>query len=83
VPRVPGRHPEFGRGEGGVATDRQNGADCERRFQVSNQTITGAGERRTRLPQYAADVTGGVTMLPLSRRFKAGGHVQSGQLLRA
>jgi predicted peptidase len=65
------------------ATDRRNGADCERRFQVSNQTITGAGERRTRLPQYAADVTGGVTMLPLSRRFKAAGNVQSGQLLRA
>jgi len=64
------------------ATDRQNGADCERQFQVSNQTITGSG-RRTRLPQYATDVTGGVTMLPLSRRFKVGGHVQSGQLLRA
>jgi hypothetical protein len=31
----------------------------------------------------AADVIGGVTMLPLSRRFKVGGHVQSGQLLRA
>src|SRR4029077_365945 len=30
-----------------------------------------------------ADVTGGVTMLPLSRRFKAAGNVQSGQLLRA
>jgi len=40
---MPGRHPEFGRGEGGVATDRQNGADCERRFQVSNQPITGSG----------------------------------------
>jgi hypothetical protein len=31
----------------------------------------------------AADVIGGVTMLPLSRRFKVAGHVQSGQLLRA
>src|SRR6185503_7964357 len=31
----------------------------------------------------AADVIGGVTMLPLSRRFKVDGHVQSGQLLRA
>src|ERR1700704_3588560 len=39
--------------------------------------------RRTRLPQYGTDVIGGVTMLPLSRRFKVGGHVQSGQLLRA
>ena len=25
------------------ATDRQNGFDCERRFQVSNQPITGSG----------------------------------------
>jgi hypothetical protein len=25
------------------ATGRQNGADCERRFQVSNQAITGSG----------------------------------------
>src|SRR5258705_9877051 len=33
------------------ATDRQNGADRERRFQVSNQTITGARERRNRLPR--------------------------------
>jgi hypothetical protein len=42
--------------------------------------------RRTELPEYvtgeATSVTGGVTMLPLSRHSKSGGHVQSGRLLR-
>jgi hypothetical protein len=41
-------------------------------------------ERGTR-PGYprCSDVIDGVTMLPLSRRFNVGGHVQFGQLLRA
>ena len=74
----------------GPAVARTPASICSDGGVVAREPVSGIGSahyrirgRRTRLPQYAADVTGGVTMLPLSRRFKVGGHVQSGQLLRA
>jgi hypothetical protein len=64
------------------ATDGRTAPTANAGFRYRISPLLDPG-RRTRLPQDATDVTAGVTMLPLSRRFNVGGHVQSGQLLRA